>query len=168
MTGCRIATAVKRRDGDPIVKGQNRDPAGKDRQLRPADVRPFSGFPSVAAPPALLQSLKQRFIHYIALFPQDIKRNRPCVHRHMACFVLPPTYFTAYFLAYSRNRRSYSSLFSLPLRSVSWMFRLCWDISMTLPAILEQWSEVRSRSVSRSAHTKPASMLHLPSRIRRM
>ena len=39
---------------------------------------------------------------------------------------------------------------------------------MTQPAMLEQWSEVRSRSVSRSAHTKPASMLHCPCRIRRM
>jgi len=73
MTGCRIATAVKRRDGDPIVKEQNRDPAGKDRQLRPADVRPFSGFPSVAAPPALLQSLKQRFIYYIVFSVQYMK-----------------------------------------------------------------------------------------------
>lgn len=73
MTGCRIATAVKRRDGDPIVKEQNRDPAGKDRQLRPADVRPFSSFPSVAVPPALLQSLKQRFIHYIVFSVQYMK-----------------------------------------------------------------------------------------------
>lgn len=74
MTGCRIATAVKRRDGDPIVKEQNRDPAGKDRQLRLADVRPFSGFPSVAASPALLQSLsKQRFIYYIVFSVQYMK-----------------------------------------------------------------------------------------------
>ena len=34
--------------------------------------------------------------------------------------------------------------------------------------MLEQWSEVRSRSVSRSHHTKPVSMLHCPCRIRRM
>ena len=72
-------------------------------------------------------------------------RNKtgPASYGHRACFVLPP-YSTAYFLAYSRKRRSYSSLFSLPLRSVSWMFRLCWDISMTLPAMLEQWSATRS------------------------
>ncbi len=33
---------------------------------------------------------------------------------------------------------------------------------MTQPAILEQWSAVRSRSVSRSDHTNPTSMEHFP------
>ena len=86
----------------------------------------------------------------------------------MACFVLPPIYFTAYFLAYSRNRRSYSSLL-FACRCERLM-----DVQIVLGHIdnaaydIEQWSEVRSRSVSRSAHKKPASMLHLPSRIRRM
>lgn len=85
-----------------------------------------SGSLCLCHPPCCGDPANRHFMHYPVFFLQDMKRNRPCVlwTQGLFRFVLPP-YSTAYFLAYSRKRRSYSSLFSLPLRSVSWMFRLC-------------------------------------------
>ena len=64
------------------------------------------------------------------------------------------------------RRRSYSASKSpsppLVRRSVSCRERRWRAISITQPAMLEQWSEMRSRLVSRSDQTKPASALHSP------
>ena len=53
-------------------------------------------------------------------------------------------------------------------RRDSWRFSLPSCISMMHPAILEQWSDTRSKSVSISDQTNPASMLHCSFCSRRM
>ena len=67
-----------------------------------------------------------------------------------------------YFLLKKANNWKKSLSESLKKRWFSWMFMLCSIVSRTDPDILEQWSDTRSRFVSRSDHTNPAATEQSP------
>ena len=68
----------------------------------------------------------------------------------------------AYFDAYRRSFSPNAASSAFTARRCSWNFMSRLERSRSPPAIFEQWSDTRSRSVRRSDHTKPASMVHSP------
>ena len=90
-------------------------------------------------------------------------------------FVFKFTQTRCLFVFYARYFAAYASYFSLKsalsffmARSDSWRLRLLSITSIIQPAMVEQWSEVRSRFVRMSDQTKPVSILHDPCWRRRM